>query len=141
MSDHRFYFRTITTQKEVNSQPDQEREAATDRRTRQNPGRIAGIDYGTVRVGVAITDPARTLASPHGQYARGGEEADARYFRRLAEDEAIALFVVGLPIHLSGDESQKSQEARAFARWLHETTGVPVPTLYSRTFLISVLAK
>lgn len=90
------------------------------------PGRIAGIDYGTVRMGIAITDPARTLASPLEQHNVGDQQADARYFQRLAKEEAIKLFVVGLPIHLSGDESQKSHEARQFAKWLGETTGVPV---------------
>lgn len=89
-------------------------------------GRIAGIDYGTVRIGIAITDPARTLASPLTQYNVSDPAANARYFKGLAEEEAIALFVVGLPIHLSGEESQKSHEARQFAAWLHEATGVPV---------------
>ena len=89
-------------------------------------GRIAGIDYGTVRIGIAITDPARTLASPLEQHNVGDKQADARYFRKLAKEEAIKLFVVGLPIHLSGEESQKSHEARQFAKWLGETTDVPV---------------
>ena len=53
------------------------------------PGRIAGIDYGTVRIGIAITDPARTLASPLEQYNVGDKQANARYFQRLAKDEAI----------------------------------------------------
>lgn len=45
---------------------------------------------------------------------------------RLAEEEGITLFVVGLPVHLDGRESQKSLEAREFGRWLAEATGVPV---------------
>ena len=90
------------------------------------PGRIAGIDYGTVRMGIAITDPARSLASPLEQYNVGDEPTNKRYFQKLAKEEAIKLFVVGLPIHLSGDESQKSYEARQFAKWLGEVTGVPV---------------
>ena len=92
----------------------------------KSAGRIAGIDYGTVRIGVAITDPARTLASPLTQYNVSDPATNARYFQRLAQEEAIVLFVVGLPIHLSGEESQKSYEARQFAQWLGETTGVPV---------------
>jgi putative Holliday junction resolvase len=89
-------------------------------------GRIAGIDYGTKRIGVAITDPGRTLASPLAQHTRGDAAADARFFRKLVQDEDVKLFVVGLPVHLSGDESAKSLEARNFADWLHETTGVAV---------------
>src|SRR4029079_3796604 len=47
-------------------------------------------------------------------------------FQRLAKEEQIGRFVVGLPVHLSGDESQKSTEARDFGKWLTELTSVPV---------------
>ena len=90
------------------------------------PGRIAGIDFGTVRIGIAVTDPGRTIASPYENYTRGGPEQDARRFRRLVAEEEVTLFVVGLPVHLDGRESQKSVEARQFGRWLAEVTGVPV---------------
>lgn len=90
------------------------------------PGRVAGIDFGTVRVGIAISDPERKIASPYENYTRRGEREDARRFRRLVEEETIRLFVVGLPVHLDGRESEKSREARRFGQWLAETTGVPV---------------
>lgn len=51
---------------------------------------------------------------------------DAEYFKTLAREERIGRFVVGLPVHLSGSESQKSREARAFGQWLGEMTSVPV---------------
>jgi putative Holliday junction resolvase len=89
-------------------------------------GRIAGIDYGTVRVGIAISDVERTIASPYETYQRSGVEADKRRFERLAREEQIARFVVGLPVHLDGRESAKSIEARQFGHWLAEMTGVPV---------------
>ncbi len=87
------------------------------------PGRVAGIDYGTVRIGIALSDPARTIASPYENYTRRGQEQDARRFRRLVEEEEVALLVVGLPVHTDGSESGKSQEARAFGNWLAEVTG------------------
>ncbi|MBN2474540.1 MAG: Holliday junction resolvase RuvX [Pirellulales bacterium] len=90
------------------------------------PGRVAGIDYGTVRVGIALSDPERKLASPYENYTRRGLQQDARRFRQLVADEDVAQFVVGLPIHLDGRESEKSTEARRFGRWLAEETGVPV---------------
>lgn len=89
-------------------------------------GRLAGIDYGTVRIGIAITDPGQRIASPLAIYQRQDLTADAGYFRRLALQEQIAGFVVGLPVHLDGRESQKSIEAREFGQWLQETTGVSV---------------
>jgi len=88
--------------------------------------RIAGIDYGAVRIGIALADTDVAIASPHENYTRRTPALDAEYFRRLARDEGISRFVVGLPVHLSGQESQKSAEARAFGQWLGEVTGVPV---------------
>lgn len=89
-------------------------------------GRLAGIDFGTVRIGIAISDPGQMIASPFDNYARRTESHDADYFKRLARDEQIVAFVVGLPIHLSGDESEKSMEARKFGDWLNRITGLPV---------------
>lgn len=89
-------------------------------------GRLAGIDYGTVRIGVAITDFEQRIASPLVNYTRRGEKADEEFFKKLAKDEQIETFVVGLPVHLNGLESQKSIEARKFGAWLSSITGVPV---------------
>lgn len=88
--------------------------------------RIAGIDYGTVRIGIATADTSVGIAGPYENYTRRGLKADAQYFSQLATEERIARFIVGLPVHLSGNESQKSLEAREFGKWLGETTGVPV---------------
>ncbi|MFP6611161.1 MAG: Holliday junction resolvase RuvX [Pirellulales bacterium] len=89
-------------------------------------GRVAGIDYGTVRIGVAITDRQRRIASPLDNYQRQSEPADADYFRDLATSHEVALFVVGLPVHLSGRESEKSREAKDFAEWLGRVVEIPV---------------
>jgi putative Holliday junction resolvase len=90
------------------------------------PGRIAGIDFGTVRIGIAVTDRRRTLASPYENYTRRNTELDARYFRDFVRREEISLFVVGLPVHLSGEDSQSSIRAREFGAWLATVTGVAV---------------
>jgi putative Holliday junction resolvase len=88
--------------------------------------RIAGIDYGTVRIGIALADTEVRIASPFANYARRTPQLDAAYFREVAAAEQIARFVVGLPVHLHGGESQKSAEARRFGDWLARETGVPV---------------
>jgi putative Holliday junction resolvase len=105
------------------------RRAANDSRdpgSAQPPGRIAAIDYGTVRIGTALSDPGRTIASPWQTYTRRTPALDAAEFRRLAAEEAVVLWVVGLPVHLDGRESRKSLEARQFGRWLEHATGLPV---------------
>ena len=90
------------------------------------PGRIGGVDYGTVRIGLAVSDPDRTMASPLEIYTRRSAVLDASYFQQLAKEERIVLWVVGLPVHLDGRESQKSREARSFGKWLTEITALPV---------------
>jgi putative holliday junction resolvase len=90
------------------------------------PGRVAGIDYGTVRIGIALSDPERRISSPMETYVRKNGEMDAKRFKRLVEEEEVVLFVVGLPVHLDGRESPKSAEARRFGQWLWEMTGVAV---------------
>ncbi len=90
------------------------------------PGVILGVDYGTVRIGVAASDPGQQMAFPLAAYRRRSKEADAQWFRQLVREHQPVLLVVGLPVHLDGRESQKSQEARRFGAWLAEVTGVPV---------------
>jgi len=89
-------------------------------------GRLAGIDYGTVRVGIAISDIRQTISAPHELMHRSTVERESAHFRQLVENEQLCGFVVGLPLHISGDESEKSKEAREYGGWLEETTGLPV---------------
>lgn len=88
--------------------------------------RLLGVDFGTVRVGLAISDADRRIASPLTTYHRRDRDQDDAYFRQLVEDEGIGKLLVGLPIHLSGREGQKATEARAFGQRLAEITGLPV---------------
>jgi putative Holliday junction resolvase len=89
-------------------------------------GRLLGVDFGTVRIGLALSDAERRIASPLDTYTRRDREADARYFREVIEREEIGQLVVGLPVHLSGHEGTKAAEARAFGRWLAQATGLPI---------------
>ena len=89
-------------------------------------GRLAGIDYGTVRIGVALCDSDRILASPWETYRRRNAQADADFFRRLIREERIVGFVLGLPLHLDDRISEKALEVIAFADWLRHETGLPL---------------
>lgn len=99
-------------------------------------GRLAGIDFGTVRIGVAVCDPLRILVSPLEIRQVVDEARDAAFFRALVQREGILGFVVGLPIHCDGGESEKSRQAREFARWLRDATGIPV-RLFDERFTTS----
>ncbi len=87
---------------------------------------LLGIDTGSVRVGLAVSDPDRKIAFPLAVYERRNREQDAVYFRTVAAKENPGGLVVGLPVHMSGAEGQKAAEARAFGDWLGELLGLPV---------------
>jgi putative Holliday junction resolvase len=89
-------------------------------------GRLLGVDYGQVRIGLAICDSEQIIASPLSVYRRRDAGADAEFFRQLVVQEDVSGLVVGLPLHMSGDESGKAREARAFGEWLSQVTSLPV---------------
>ena len=91
-----------------------------------SPGRLLGVDYGTVRIGLAITDPDRKVASPLETYTRKTLERDAAYLANLVRTRGITGIVLGLAIGLNGHEGPKAKECRAFGAWLESVTGLPV---------------
>lgn len=97
------------------------------------PGRLLGVDFGTVRIGLAISDVEQKISSPLDVYHRQPATRMAQYFRELLGLERVVGLVVGLPIHTSGQASEKSRQATDFAIWLHDATQVPV-VLYDERF-------
>lgn len=89
-------------------------------------GVLLAFDYGTVRVGLAVCDPDRLVASPLETYTRQNEAADAAHFIQVAHEHRAVGLVVGLPLHADGRESHQSREARVFGEWLAMMTGLPV---------------
>lgn len=80
--------------------------------------RVLGIDIGTVRVGVALSDPSRTVATPHSTLPAG--DALAARIAVLAADVACDTVVVGLPKGMSGRDTASTRLARALAAQLTE---------------------
>ena len=91
-----------------------------------NEGRLLGLDYGTKRLGISISTPDQSIASPVDNYTRRSEALDARRLRELVEEFRPVGVVVGLPLHTGGEEGQKAHEARTFGKWVGETLGLPV---------------
>ena len=89
------------------------------------PGRIMAVDYGDRRIGLAVTDPTRTIATPAGFIVRraGKRPPIAEIVRRGEELEAVG-FVLGLPLDGEGDETPRSAEVRAVAAELEKRTGL-----------------
>jgi putative holliday junction resolvase len=98
----------------------------TEAALRSSMARILGLDFGTRRVGAAISDPGRTMAFPLEVYELRGTEPDARHFRELVLENDVERIVVGLPLHTSGRESELAARARKFGGWLISITSCPV---------------
>src|SRR5262249_51958528 len=80
------------------------------------------LDFGTRRVGAAVTDPERKMAFPLEIYELRGDEPDARHYRKLVLENDVERIVVGLPMHTSGREGDLAQRARKFGAWLTSVT-------------------
>jgi len=91
-------------------------------------GRILGVDLGTRRVGLAISDPTGTLAGPHGVLERSGDEdADRRAIVAAAREVGAERIVVGLPRSLSGKDGPAARAARAEVAALEAVAGPDLP--------------
>lgn len=89
-------------------------------------GRLAGIDFGSVRIGISTCDPSQHWVTPLTTYTRRNDRLDQVYFCQLADQEQLVGWIVGLPIHCDGKESLKSTEARQFSQWLEQISSLPV---------------
>lgn len=89
-----------------------------------------GVDVGTVRVGVAASDPDCIMAFPLETVQRSA--VAVREVAQLAQDRGAIEVIVGLPRHLSGAEGSSAQDARNFAQELAELLDVPVRLIDER---------
>jgi len=96
-------------------------------------GRLLGIDYGERRVGLAISDPTGTIASPAGAILRrAGKRPPVAEIIRRAESLEARGFVIGLPLDGNGDETPRSTEVRGVAAELTKRTGLTVEMIDER---------
>ena len=88
------------------------------------------FDYGTKRVGLAVTDPLQIIAT-----ALGTVHAKdvVQYITDYLAKEPVSLFVVGMPKQMDGTDSQSAQHVKGFVRTLRRTfPGISIATTYER---------
>jgi putative Holliday junction resolvase len=90
--------------------------------------RVLALDHGTVRIGAALSDPTGTLATPLPVI----EPPEARTVAELVAEHGVEQVVVGLPVHLSGEEGSQAALARTFCGELEVMLEVPVATYDER---------
>jgi putative Holliday junction resolvase len=89
-------------------------------------GAILGLDFGTKRLGVAVTDRERRFVFARPTRPRAGLEADCAFLKSLADSEGVDLVVIGLPLHAGGEEGAMASEARRFGAEVGRALGLPV---------------
>lgn len=89
-------------------------------------GRVLALDVGTARIGLAVSDPARTVALPAGIIAVTGGAQDLEAVAGLVRHYEVEEVVVGHPLSLTGGRGPAARRVEEFAETLRSFLGVPV---------------
>ena len=88
--------------------------------------RLMGLDLGERRIGVAISDPTRTLARPVTTVLRTSKEADVAAINALVDEYSVGRIIIGLPLSLDGSEGPQARSVRRYARFLSDSLALPI---------------
>lgn len=88
--------------------------------------RILGIDYGDARIGLALSDELKILASPLETYKSQSMRKDIDYVAEIAKKYNCEKIVLGLPLNMNGSEGPRADKTRAFGRNLEKVTQLPI---------------
>jgi putative pre-16S rRNA nuclease len=102
--------------------------------------RVLALDYGSARCGCALSDPTATLATPIDAIARPATRKGFARVVDLVRDRDVERVVVGLPLGLSGADTDQTRETRAWADRLSAAVAVPVE-LYDERFTTAIAAR
>ena len=95
-------------------------------REKNKPQRVLGLDVGTRRIGLAVTDPLGITAQGLETLERKNKKQDFAYLNRVLREYGVKEIVVGLPLRMSGEEGTQSEKIRIFAEQLGKKFGLPV---------------
>jgi putative holliday junction resolvase len=88
--------------------------------------RVLALDYGSARCGAAVSDPTGVLATPLEPVLAPGSRRGRARVRELVRETGAERVLIGLPLSLSGEDSEQTRETRAFAEGLERAVGIPV---------------
>ncbi len=90
-----------------------------------NLSRIMSIDYGTVRIGIALSDPLQIIANPFKVIQNSGEEVLTE-INSIIKSEKVGRIILGLPVNLEGKDTKKTIEVRDFFEKLKNKISIPI---------------
>jgi putative Holliday junction resolvase len=101
-------------------------------------GALIGLDLGTKTIGIAVSNPERTLASPRETLKRTKLKQDIAHLIALIERDQVAGVVLGLPLNMDGSEGPRCQATRQFAADLLKTRDVELALWDERLSTVAV---
>jgi len=105
---------------------------AKDELTRVERQSILAVDYGRVRIGLALADSETRMAHPLGTMERINRNEDMRRLRELVREHGVKQIVVGLPLRLDGSRGEMAEEVQRFAQRVRKQIGVAVEMVDER---------
>lgn len=85
-----------------------------------------GIDFGLARIGIALSDDTKFLASPYLTYKRKNEQEDLTYFVNLINEKKVDEIVCGLPYNMQGEEQKIAQKTREFMQKIQDLANIKI---------------
>jgi putative Holliday junction resolvase len=89
-------------------------------------GKIMALDVGRVRIGIAISDPLRIIASPYENYKRKNIREDIAHIKNIIISSGAEKAIIGLPVSMDGTLNQQCQSIMGFAEELKKEINIPV---------------
>jgi putative Holliday junction resolvase len=103
--------------------------------------RYLGIDYGTKRIGLALSDPTRTLASPLPCLQAQPFTKFIKDLKKLVAEQEVSLILVGMPRNMDGSYGPAAQAAQEFVHHLKAALVVPIQTIDERLSTVEASRK
>ena len=101
---------------------------------------LSGLDFGDKTIGIAISDKTYTIATPVKTIIRKGIKKDLTELIRLFDEYNVGGVVLGLPLSLNGEENERTEKVRKFAKEIKENYNVEI-TFYDERYSSDVIYK
>lgn len=99
--------------------------------------RVMALDYGDVRIGIALSDVTRFLASGLENYTRVSLDIDCKHIADIAEKNNVKIIVLGLPLNMNGSSGIRVEKTKEFAEELKKYTSATIDFLDERLTSVS----
>lgn len=103
--------------------------------------RIMCLDYGTVRIGIALSDLTQTLASGYATYTCKSYKQDVEYLKKVISENDVKKIVFGLPLNMDGTESSQTLKTKNFANILRQNLDESIEIVFADERMTSLIAE